>query len=73
MLVQYYLTTLRSEGVDLDDSVILSQLFYADDEHADELAAKVASLSPQTEDKTETSDEAEDTAETEQNIEAPPN
>ena len=44
MLILFYLTTLQNDGCDLTDSVTLSQLLYADDEHADELAAKVASL-----------------------------
>ena len=44
ILIQFYLTTLRDEGCDLTDATALSQLFYADDEHADEMAQKVAEL-----------------------------
>jgi uncharacterized protein (TIGR00288 family) len=45
-LVIHYLMTLRNAGVTLDDFQTLSQLLYADDEHADEIAALVTALPP---------------------------
>jgi len=70
-LVVYYLTTLKGAGVSLDDPTTLSQLLYADDEHADELAAQVAALPPMESVETATEEQAEGEADIEEKIEVP--
>ncbi len=47
ILVEFYLATLRSTGVSLDDTTALSWLLYADDEHVDALAQRIAGLPDQ--------------------------
>ena len=78
-LLQHYLSTLKSDGVSLDDSAMLSQLFYADDEHADEMAVKVKTLAiepqanePQNVDDSDEEVTAEPAAEPETAAEAQP-
>ena len=43
-LLDFYLQTLTATGLPLNNPSALSQLLYADDEHADELAARIKSL-----------------------------
>ncbi len=43
-LLDFYLTTLRSHGMDISNGSILSSLFYGDEDHADEIIARVENL-----------------------------
>jgi uncharacterized protein (TIGR00288 family) len=44
MLVDFYLVTLRSTGVELDDPMAISWLLYGDDEHAELMTQRIANL-----------------------------
>ena len=44
MLVDFYLVTLRSTGVELDDPMAISWLLYGDDEHAELMKQRIANL-----------------------------
>jgi hypothetical protein len=44
LLLDFYLTTLRSHGMDISNGNTLSSLFYGDDEHADEISSRVQQL-----------------------------
>jgi hypothetical protein len=63
-LLNFYLTTLRATGLDLNNPTALSRLFYADDEHAQELADRVANLPEPRDDAGSDEDTAEDDVET---------
>ena len=48
LLLRFYLKTLGGQGVSLDDPTVLSQLFYADDKHVEDLVALVKTLDENT-------------------------
>ena len=43
-LLEFYMQTLTATGLTLNNPTALSQLFYADDEHTDELAERIKTL-----------------------------